>query len=223
MRLKLRYLLLNLYAYSSLNENTYIMTDSIALAKDILDFWFGTDGKGGTVEARGKSRPEWFRKDAAFDEEIRTRFLPTYEEAAAGHLARWQVQAQDCLALIVLLDQFPRNMFRNDARAFATDHLALAAARHSIEKKFDQPMRPVERQFIYLPLEHSESLVDQSQSLNLFRALAVYPETQELHLWAEKHRVIIERFGRFPHRNAALGRESTADEAIFLTQPGSGF
>lgn len=211
MRLKLRYLLVSLNYYPSLNENTYIMTNSIALAKDILDFWFGIG------EARGKGRPEWFRKDAAFDEEIRTRFLPTYEEASAGHLAHWQEQAHDCLALIVLLDQFPRNMFRNDARAFATDHLALAAAHHAIEKKFDLPMRPVERQFIYLPLEHSESLADQSQSLNLFRALAVYPETRDLHLWAEKHRVIIKRFGRFPHRNAALGRESTPAEAIFLT------
>ena len=106
---------------------------------------------------------------------------------------------------------------------FRSDYLALAATRHAIEKKFDLPMRPVERQFIYLPLEHSESLADQSQSLNLFRSLAAYPETHELHLWAEKHRVIIERFGRFPHRNAALGRESTAAEAIFLTQPGSRF
>ena len=217
MRLKLRYLLLNLNLYSSLNVNTYIMTNSIALAKDILDFWFGI-GK-----TRGKSRPEWFRKDAAFDEEIRTRFLPTYEEAAAGHLAHWQEQAHDCLALIVLLDQFPRNMFRNDARAFATDHLALAATHLAIEKKFDLPMRPVERQFIYLPLEHSESLADQSHSLTMFNALAAYPETRDLHLWAGKHRVIIERFGRFPHRNAALGRESTAVEAIFLTQPDSGF
>lgn len=217
MRLKLRYLLLSLNSYSSLNENTYTMTNSIALAKDILDFWFGTD------ETRGKSRPEWFRKNAAFDEEIRARFLPMYEQAEAGRLTHWQEQAYDCLALIVSLDQFPRNMFRHDARAFAADHLALAAARYAITKKFDLMMLPVERQFIYLPLEHSESLADQSQSLSLFRALAVYPETRELHLWAEKHRVIIERFGRFPHRNAALGRESTADEAIFLTQPGSGF
>ena len=217
MRLKLRYLLLNLNLYSSLNVNTYIMTNTIALAKDILDFWFGTD------VTRGKNRPEWFRKDAAFDEEIRARFLPTYAEAAAGRLTHWQEQAYDGLALIVLLDQFPRNMFRQDARAFATDHLALVATRHAIEKKFDLSMRPVERQFIYLPLEHSESLADQSQSLNLFRTLAVYPETRELHLWAEKHRIIIERFSRFPHRNAALGRENTAAEAIFLTQPGSGF
>ena len=93
----------------------------------------------------------------------------------------------------------------------------------AIEKKFDLGMRPVERQFMYLPLEHSESLADQSQSLNLFRTLAVYPETHELHLWAEKHRVIIERFGRFPHRNAALERESTAAEVIFLAQKGSRF
>ena len=194
------------------------------VAQEILDFWFGT---GDTL---GKSRPQWFQKDAGFDEEIRTRFLAAYEAAIrtqtqpeAGPSAYGWKQPGDGLALIVLLDQFPRNMFRQNARAFATDSLARATTRQMLAQGFDNAMRPVERQFIYLPLEHSESLADQAQSVALFNTLSAFPETRELHLWAEKHRMIIERFGRFPHRNSALGRDSTAEEIIFLAQPGSGF
>jgi len=198
------------------------------VAQEILDFWFGT---GDTL---GKNRPQWFQKDAGFDEEIRTRFLAVYE-AAIQTQTQTQTQTEgspsaygwkqpgDGLALIVLLDQFPRNMFRQNARAFATDSLARETTRQMLAQGFDNAMRPVERQFIYLPLEHSESLADQTQSVALFNTLSAFPETRELHLWAEKHRVIIERFGRFPHRNSALGRDSTAEEIIFLAQPGSGF
>lgn len=196
------------------------------VAQEILDFWFGT---GDTL---GKSRSLWFQKDAGFDEEIRTRFLAVYEAAvqtqtqtqpeAILSACGWK-QPGDGLALIVLLDQFPRNMFRQNARAFATDSLARATTRQMLAQCFDSAMRPVERQFIYLPLEHSESLADQTQSVALFNTLSAFPETRELHRWAEKHRMIIERFGRFPHRNSALGRESTAEEIIFLAQPGSGF
>ena len=194
------------------------------VAQEILDFWFGT---GDTL---GKNRPQWFQKDAGFDEEIRIRFLAVYEAAiqtqtqTEGSLSAygWK-QPGDGLALIVLLDQFPRNMFRQNARAFATDSLARETTRQMLAQGFDNAMRPVERQFIYLPLEHSESLADQTQSVALFNTLSAFPETRELHLWAEKHRVIIERFGRFPHRNSALGRDSTAEEIIFLAQPGSGF
>jgi len=193
-------------------------------AQEILDFWFGT---GDTL---GKSRPQWFQKDAGFDEEIRTRFLAVYEAAIQTQTQTegspcaydWK-QPGDGLALIVLLDQFPRNMFRQNARAFATDSLARETTRQMLAQRFDSAMRPVERQFIYLPLEHSESLADQTQSVALFNTLSAFPETRELHLWAEKHRMIIERFGRFPHRNSALGRDSTAEEIIFLAQPGSGF
>lgn len=186
-------------------------------AKELLAFWFGEG------DDHGKRRVEWFKKDAAFDDEIRNRFLTTYELAAAGRLDRWKENTHDCLALIVLLDQFPRNMFRGSPRAFAADALAREAARHALANGFDTGLKPVERQFIYLPLEHSESLPDQAQCLKLMRALATFDETREIHIWAEKHLVIIRRFGRFPHRNAALGRASTVEEIEFLKQPGSGF
>ena len=183
----------------------------------ILSFWFGS-GK-----EQGKRRAAWFKKDAAFDDEIRSRFLDTYELAASGQLVHWLVQAQSCLALIVVLDQFPRNMFRGSPRTFAADTMARETTLYALEHGFDTTMKPVERQFIYLPLEHSEALADQQQCLMLMQALSVYPETSDLHVWAEKHLVIIERFGRFPHRNAVLGRESTLDEIEFLKLAGSGF
>ena len=186
-------------------------------ADDVLAFWFGTDA------ARGDSRREWFRKDAQFDAGIRARFLGLYEEAARGALSHWQNDTDSCLALIVVLDQFPRNMFRDSARAFATDPLALAAARHALSHRFDSAMRPVERMFMYLPFEHSESLADQDLCAVLMQSLAAFTETRDIPVWAEKHRAIIARFDRFPHRNAALGRESTPEELEFLKQPGSGF
>lgn len=188
-----------------------------APANDILDFWFGQG------DEYGKSRKEWFQKSAAFDDEIRTLFLATYELGADGQLSHWKAEVRQCLALIVLLDQFPRNMFRGTARAFAADARARDATRHALASGFDNSMKPVERQFTYLPLEHSESLRDQEQCLELMQSLSVFPETADLHVWAEKHLVIIRRFGRFPHRNAALGRESTSEEIEFLKQPGSGF
>lgn len=186
-------------------------------ANEILAFWFGEG------DEHGKRRVEWFKKDAAFDDEIRNRFLATYELAAAGGLDHWKKNAHECLALIVLLDQFPRNMFRGTPRAFVADVLAREATRHALANGFDTGLKPVERQFIYLPLEHSESLPDQEQCLKLMQALAPFDETREIHIWAEKHLVIIRRFGRFPHRNAALGRASTVEEIEFLKQPGSGF
>lgn len=186
-------------------------TDPRAAA--VLSFWF-----------RGpEQRKAWFEKDAGFDAEIRDRFLPLYEEAASGTLDRWRESPGDCLALVVALDQFPRNMFRGSARAFAADPLALATAKHAIALGFDRTMLPVERQFLYLPLEHSESLADQERCLELMRQIAVFPETADLPKWAQAHLDIIRRFGRFPHRNAALGRESTAAELAFLKEPGSSF
>ena len=186
-------------------------------ANEIFAFWFGEGAD------HGKRREQWFKKDVAFDEEIRRRFLATYELAAAGELARWKDDARLCLALIVVLDQFPRNMFRGSPRAFAADALAREATLGALASGFDAALKPVERQFIYLPLEHSESLPDQQHCLQLMRALSAFAETAELHIWAEKHLTIVRRFGRFPHRNAALGRESTKEERQFLTQPGSGF
>jgi uncharacterized protein (DUF924 family) len=171
---------------------------------EVLDFWFG------------RERKAWFAKDARFDAEIRARFLPLYEQAAAGDLAGWQEEPRRCLALVIVLDQFPRNMFRGTARAFAADPLAREAARTLVDRGWDKALTPDERTFAYLPFEHSESLEDQERSLRLF-------EGSENLEWARKHYEVVRRFGRFPHRNAALGRESTPEEIEFLKQPGSGF
>jgi len=179
-------------------------------ADEVLRFWFGE----GTE--RGKAHKRWFEKDAAFDAEIRRRFLPLYEELSAGN--GWLSRADDCLARIVVLDQFPRNMFRGEPRAFAADPVALASAKHAVAKGYDRGMLDVERQFVYLPFEHSESLADQERACELMKALG-----EDLYGWALKHKVIIERFGRFPHRNQVLGRASTPEEIKFLKQPGSGF
>ncbi len=182
---------------------------------DVLAFWFG--------DAPGASRAEWFRKDAAFDEEIRLGFGGLLEEAAARRLEHWRGEPLSMLALVVVLDQFPRNLFRNDARAFAQDAYARECTRQALARGDEGVLLPVQRQFLYLPLEHSEDLADQELCVRLMGTLDAYPETHGLVTWAEKHRVIVERFGRFPHRNAALGRVSTPEEAEFLRQPGSGF
>ena len=180
----------------------------------MLDFWFGAPGS----RERGRPRRAWFRKSEPFDAEIRRRFLITWERAARGELERWQATPLASLALIVVLDQFPRNMFRGTARAFASDSPALAAARNMIALEFDRLLSPVERWFAYLPFEHAEDLAAQRRSLALFHALD--PEDMR---YAKRHYEIIARFGRFPHRNAALGRESTAEEIEFLKRPGSSF
>jgi uncharacterized protein (DUF924 family) len=169
-----------------------------------LDFWFG------------QNRKAWFEKNSALDEEISARFLALYEQAVAGELADWQHAPKSCLALVILLDQFPRNMFRGTARAFAADPLALAASRIIVDRVWDKDMTEDERTFVYLPFEHSESLEDQEMSLRLFEGDANFE-------WALRHWEIIQRFGRFPHRNAVLGRASTPEEIAFLKTPGSGF
>ena len=196
---------------------TIDLGDLPTAARDVLNFWFGTVGHYGT------SRAEWFRKDAAFDNSIRTKFLGTVESAARGEVRAWESFPRGCLALLILLDQFPRNLFRGDAHAFATDTEARRICRHVLENGFDRDFLPVERMFVYLPLEHSESLADQDECHRLMLELKPFPETANLHEWADKHRVIIRRFGRFPHRNAALGRESTQEEIDFLKSPGSSF
>jgi uncharacterized protein (DUF924 family) len=186
-------------------------------AGEVLRFWFGSG------ETSGDRRKHWFTKDEAFDALVRLRFMALHEEAAAGALAGWKDDAHSCLALIVLLDQFSRNMFRVSARAFAADALALETARHAVARGYDTGMRPVERMFVYLPFEHSESLADQQRSCELMQPLDAFAETDDAYRYAVRHREIIERFGRFPHRNAVLGRASTAPESEFLGQPGSGF
>lgn len=175
-------------------------------AEAVLAFWFRGD----------ETRKEWFEKNPAFDESIRAQFLTLWESAHAGAIERWRDAPADCLAYLVVCDQFPRNMFRGEARAFATDARALSAARHAVGRGWHRDLRVVEQTFVYLPFEHSESLADQETSLQLFSG---HPN----HEWALKHWEIVKRFGRFPHRNAALGRASTPEEIEFLRQPGSSF
>jgi uncharacterized protein (DUF924 family) len=194
--------------------------NSIANLRGILDFWFLLP----EVEGHGQPRAQWFRKDEAFDEEIRARFLPAVEGALAGKLDSWLTTPQGALALLILLDQFTRNLFRGEARCFAGDAQALRVAETVIAKGWDQAMSVVERAFVYLPFEHSETLADQERSLTLFGALAAdSPATAGFLDYAQRHHEVIVRFGRFPHRNAALGRVSTPEEKDYLAQPGSGF
>lgn len=182
-----------------------------------MRFWFAGAGEYGT------RRKCWFEKSVPFDSEIRARFADLHQSAAAGAHEAWKERAPECLALVIVLDQFPRNMFRGEARAFASDPLALAAARHALERGFDRGMRPVERLFLYLPFGHSESLADQLQACELTEPLRAFAETDDAHRYAVRHCDIIRRFGRFPHRNAILGRTNRPEEAEFLKQPGSGF
>ena len=191
------------------------MPAALSAADEVLAFWFG--------EPPGPSRREWFVKDPAFDARIRERFGALHARALARELESWREAPRPMLALVVVLDQFSRNLHRGDARAFAADAHALECARQAIARGDDRALLPVERQFLYLPFEHSESLADQDLALELMGQLDGFAETKDASEWARRHRVIIERFGRFPHRNAALGRESTAEEVAFLAQPGSGF
>jgi uncharacterized protein (DUF924 family) len=186
-------------------------------AAEVLRFWFGER------DEYGQRLKHWFEKNPAFDDAICARFLTIYEDAAAGRLARWGESLPECLAFVVVLDQFSRNLFRNDPRAFAADPLALKTARDAIARGIDHQLLPVERQFLYLPFEHSELLEDQRRCCALMETLKAFPETSDVHEWAVKHLAIIERFGRFPHRNAALGRVSTPEEVEYLAQPGAGF
>lgn len=186
----------------------------------VLDFWFGPP----TDPAHTQSRPQWFRKDPAFDADISRRFGALIDEALRGGLQDWSATPEGTLARILVLDQFTRNTGRDTPRAFAGDAQALALAKALVASGADRTLTGVQRQFAYLPFEHSESLADQDTSIRLFAQLGQdEPALAGLLEWAERHRVIVARFGRFPHRNAALGRPSTPEEAAFLLQPGSGF
>ncbi|HEY9080592.1 DUF924 family protein [Magnetovibrio sp.] len=180
----------------------------------ILTFWFGESDS----EAYGQNRAAWFTKDPAFDAKIRTRFARVIDAAALGQLDMMAESPEGAVALVVVLDQFPRNVYRDVARAFENDAHALHIAKQAIEKGFDREVIPVMRKFLYLPFEHSENLADQERALELFSALG----GEDLE-WAQKHHVIIARFGRFPHRNGVLGRLSTPEEKAFLSEPGSSF
>ena len=187
--------------------------------EEILDFWFGREGE----EGYGESREGWFTKNPEFDREIRDSFEAIYEEAAAGRLESWKDETRSCLALIVVLDQFPRNMYRGDARMYAADRLAQEAARHAVEHAYDRELPSYGRLFLYLPFEHSENLEDQQRSVRLFEGLAAEMGSDDLLDYAIRHKEIVERFGRFPHRNEILGRQTTPEEAEFLEGPNSSF
>lgn len=191
----------------------------IETSQSVLAFWFGSPDAPGY----GQPRREWFRKCSAFDARIRARFEATFELAARGGLSEWRATPAGALALIIVFDQFPRNMYRDSARAFATDALALQTARDMVARGEDRLLLPVQRHFVYLPFEHAEDLAMQEESVRLFETLRGDPHSEEAIDYAYRHHAIIARFGRFPHRNAILGRPSTAEEIEFLRQPGSGF
>jgi uncharacterized protein (DUF924 family) len=173
-------------------------------AADVLAFW------------RAAGPDKWYKKDAAFDAEIVRRFLPLWQAAAAGELAAWETTPEGALALVIVLDQFPRNMFRGNGRTYETDALARAAADRAIARGFDQQMPRGERQFFYLPFMHSENLGDQERCVDLAHAYG----DDEFTKYAEQHADIVRRFGRFPHRNAILGRATSPDEQAFLDEGG---
>ena len=175
---------------------------------DLITFW----------QEAGPAK--WFAKDDAFDAAIRARFLDAHFAAARGDMAAWEETAEGVLALLILLDQFPRNLFRGSGHAFATDGLARRIARESLEQGFDRQIEPKLRPFLYLPFEHSEHPADQELSVELFTALERDSGDAESLRWAVEHRDIIARFGRFPHRNAALGRETTESEQAYLDDGG---
>ena len=180
------------------------MTADIATPAEIVAFWLQA-GPG-----------KWFSKDGAFDADIRARFLPAHEAAMAGALHGWEAAPESALALLLLLDQFPRNMFRGTPRAFASDASARAVADRAIARGFDRAVAPHSRSFFYLPFMHSEELADQERCV----ALYIAAQNDDGLKWAHEHADIIRRFGRFPHRNAVLGRTTTAEEAAFLADGG---
>jgi uncharacterized protein (DUF924 family) len=188
-------------------------------ADEVLAFWFGREDEPGY----GEFREAWFRKDPEFDQQVQERFGPLYERAAAGELDGWREEARSCLALVICLDQFPRNMFRGDGRTHATDDKALETARYALERALDRELPPFQRVFVYMPFMHSESVEDQRRSVELFGRLAEKPGAPDLTSYAVGHMEIVERFGRFPHRNVILGRETTPEEAEFLQGPDSSF
>lgn len=176
----------------------------------VLAFWF--------AEGPDRHRKAWFRKDPDFDREIRDRFGRVHRRAAEGRLDHWAASARGLLALIVVLDQFSRNLHRDDPRAFACDAKALALARDALDRGVDRELGAAERGFVYMPFQHSEDIEDQRRSVALFEALG-----GEAADYARRHLEVIERYGRFPGRNAALGRASTPEEREYLRTPGAGF
>ena len=183
-------------------------------ADAVLDFWFNeTD------------RQNWFERSDAFDLIIRDRFADAVETARAGGFSSWCDTPRGCLAVIILIDQFSRNIYRDSPRAWSADDVSLSCAHEAIARSFDAVLGFDERTFLYMPLMHSEKLADQEQCVDLFRGLAAdRGDADDVSLdFAVRHRDIVARFGRFPHRNETLGRESTPEEVEFLKEPNSAF
>lgn len=178
--------------------------------QDVLDFWF-----------EQTKAQQWFQVNPDFDELIRIRYAETYDKAAMGIFDDWKNDPDGCLALVILLDQFPRNMFRGTAKAFATDTKAIVFSKFAISKGFDQVLTPIKRRFLYLPFEHSENLNDQRKCVELFEKMK--KDDPLGYDYAQRHQKVIEQFGRFPHRNAILGRMNSPEEEVYLAQIGSGF
>jgi uncharacterized protein (DUF924 family) len=189
----------------------------------ILEFWFGPPG--GPIGAAKR----WWEKDAAFDALLRERFLDVHREIAGGEHEDWRKEPRSCLAYVIVIDQFARNMFRNEKAAFALDPLAQSAVLEGMRLGWDRTFDSVQRKFFYMPLVHAEDRQLQDQAIIAFATLAeAIPESErepiiKQVIWGAKHRNIILRFGRFPHRNAILGRASTPEEIAFLKEPGSSF
>jgi len=182
----------------------------LSVAGKILTFWFGTTDLSATIE----KRQVWFRSTPEFDRDLIENFTDIHEQAATGSLDHLKATAEDCLALIISLDQFPRNIYRGTPQAFATDPKAREIARHALDQKFDESYARWPKTFCYLPFEHSENLADQIQGLALYRTL----DTDSLKS-AIGHHDAIKKFGRFPHRNATLGRPNTPEEEEYLRDP----
>ncbi len=193
----------------------------------VLDFWFGAYPLDPAALQRVQG--QWFRKDEAFDAELRRRFDCTIAAARAGQLDGWAAQAEGRLALLIVLDQFTRNAFRGQPESFAADAQALTLALEGLARGHDQAVPPMARIFCYLPLEHAEDAAMQARSVALFEALCAAPGAEPKAFfeqtldYARRHQDVIARFGRFPHRNAILGRASTAEELAYLARPGAGF
>ena len=183
----------------------------MSITKDVLEFWFETEDLSGPLERR----EVWFKSVPEFDDAIRDKFMDLYEQASAGVLDHLKDDAANCLALIIILDQFSRNLFRHTARAYAADAKARDLARHALAQGYDRDMSTWHRTFFYLPFEHSEDIEDQNLSVKLFTGLKVKRSLEA----AQGHRDVIKKFGRFPYRNESLGRENTPEEVDFLKDP----
>lgn len=184
----------------------------------VLDFWFAT----GTPE-ENRPRPAWWARNDAFDAEIRHRFASLHDQASTRRLEHWRAEPESALALVLVLDQFTRNLMRGSPQTYACDAHALDVAKGAIASGFDQKLLPIRRQFFYLPFMHSEVLAEQDRCVALFEALTGLPDQENSLKFARRHQEIVARFGRFPHRNALLGRTTTPEEAQFLQGPNSAF